>query len=67
MKKKKKALITGLTGQDGSYLAELLLEKEVIFKDDLQEIFGKRPFDTEIEEVKTEEVKTPEVDKISEE
>ena len=48
-------------------LAELLLEKEVIFKDDLQEIFGKRPFDTEIEEVKTEEVKTPEVDKISEE
>ena len=24
---KKKALITGLTGQDGSYLAELLLEK----------------------------------------
>ena len=25
--KKKKALITGLTGQDGSYLAELLLEK----------------------------------------
>ncbi|MDD7914633.1 ATP-dependent zinc metalloprotease FtsH [Polaribacter ponticola] len=48
-------------------LAELLLEKEVIFKDDLQEIFGKRPFDTEIEEVKTEEVKTSEVDKISEE
>ncbi|HBO16897.1 MAG: GDP-D-mannose dehydratase [Candidatus Moranbacteria bacterium GW2011_GWE2_35_2-] len=27
MKKKKKALITGITGQDGSYLAELLLEK----------------------------------------
>src|SRR3989338_5180076 len=26
-KKKKKALITGITGQDGSYLAELLLEK----------------------------------------
>ncbi|MGB3592248.1 MAG: ATP-dependent zinc metalloprotease FtsH [Nonlabens sp.] len=25
-------------------LAELLLEKEVIFKDDLEEIFGKRPF-----------------------
>ena len=24
---KKKALITGITGQDGSYLAELLLEK----------------------------------------
>ncbi len=27
MIKKKKALITGITGQDGSYLAELLLEK----------------------------------------
>jgi len=25
--KKKTALITGVTGQDGSYLAELLLEK----------------------------------------
>jgi cell division protease FtsH len=49
-------------------LAELLLEKEVIFKDDLQEIFGKRPFDVEIEEVKTkEEVETPVVDEISEE
>ena len=27
MTRKKKALITGITGQDGSYLAELLLEK----------------------------------------
>ena len=27
MDKKKVALITGITGQDGSYLAELLLEK----------------------------------------
>ena len=27
MSKVKKALITGITGQDGSYLAELLLEK----------------------------------------
>jgi len=26
-KKMKKALITGITGQDGSYLTELLLEK----------------------------------------
>ena len=26
-------------------LAEHLLEKEVIFKDDLQRIFGKRPFE----------------------
>ncbi len=25
--KKRRALITGITGQDGSYLAELLLEK----------------------------------------
>ena len=25
----KKALITGVTGQDGSYLAEILLEKEL--------------------------------------
>jgi len=25
----KKALITGITGQDGSYLAELLLEKKI--------------------------------------
>jgi cell division protease FtsH len=29
-----------------------LLEKEVIFKEDLEEIFGKRPFDKE--EVKVE-------------
>lgn len=27
----KKALITGITGQDGSYLAELLLEKAMKF------------------------------------
>ncbi len=27
-------------------LAKLLLEKEVIFKDDLEKVFGKRPFDT---------------------
>jgi cell division protease FtsH len=60
-------------------LAELLLEKEVIFKDDLQEIFGKRPFG-EVEEVEeeeskaaavnennTEELDSPKVDKIPEE
>jgi cell division protease FtsH len=35
-------------------LADILIEKEVIFKDDLETIFGKRPFDT-IEE------NTPEV------
>ena len=26
-------------------LADILIEKEVIFKDDLEAIFGKRPFD----------------------
>lgn len=38
-------------------LAELLLEKEVIFKDDLVKIFGKRPFedsDVEVQEIKEE-------------
>ncbi len=33
-------------------LAERLLEKEVIFKDDLEKIFGKRPFNAEEEEEK---------------
>ena len=28
--KKKRALITGITGQDGSYLAEFLLKKNYI-------------------------------------
>ena len=32
-------------------LADILIEKEVIFKDDLENIFGKRPFDTTEEEV----------------
>jgi cell division protease FtsH len=36
-------------------LAQLLLEKEVIFKDDIQKIFGKRPFDEIVEKV-TEKV-----------
>ncbi|WP_088323077.1 ATP-dependent zinc metalloprotease FtsH [Polaribacter tangerinus] len=34
-------------------LAELLLEKEVIFKDDLEKIFGKRPFEEEVIEKKS--------------
>tara|TARA_B100000767_G_scaffold132685_1_gene125957 strand:- start:966 stop:2990 length:2025 start_codon:yes stop_codon:yes gene_type:complete len=38
-----------------STLAELLLEKEVIFKDDLIKIFGKRPFEDELTEMKVEE------------
>lgn len=29
MKNKKVALITGITGQDGSYLAEFLLKKDI--------------------------------------
>jgi cell division protease FtsH len=39
-------------------LAELLLEKEVIFKNDLQKIFGKRPFeqDEQKEEKNNDEV-----------
>jgi cell division protease FtsH len=35
-------------------LAERLLEKEVIFKDDLEEVFGKRPFDKVVESKETE-------------
>ncbi len=43
-------------------LAERLLEKEVIFKDDLEEIFGKRPFEkeTQSEESQEETEVTPE-------
>ena len=37
-------------------LANLLLEKEVIFKDDLLKIFGKRPFEENEEETTKEEV-----------
>jgi len=31
-------------------LADILIEKEVIFKDDLENIFGKRPFDKNLQE-----------------
>lgn len=41
-------------------LAEVLLDKEVIFKDNLEKIFGKRPFEKKEELTKTE-------DKVSEE
>ena len=52
-------------------LAKLLLEKEVIFKDDLEKVFGKRPFD-EVEEkieeiIEEEEVKVSPVEKDTEE
>jgi cell division protease FtsH len=39
-------------------LAQKLLEKEVIFKEDLEEIFGKRPFD-KVEEVVAPKIETP--------
>ena len=42
-------------------LAELLLDKEVIFKDDLIKIFGVRPFEeesTNVSEAKEENSKT---------
>jgi len=41
-------------------LAEVLLDKEVIFKDNLEKIFGKRPFEKEEAEVRKEEKDTPE-------
>jgi cell division protease FtsH len=37
-------------------LAKLLLEKEVIFKDDLLKIFGKRPFEKNEEETTKEKI-----------
>ncbi len=44
-------------------LATKLLEKEVIFKEDLEEIFGKRPWDKEeiVQEVKATEVPEPDI------
>jgi AFG3 family protein len=51
-------------------LAKLLLEKEVIFKDDLEKVFGKRPFDVveeKIEKIIDEEVKVSEVTENTEE
>jgi cell division protease FtsH len=41
-------------------LATLLIEKEVIFREDVEEIFGKRPWDEEIEKQKEEEKKEEE-------
>jgi ATP-dependent metalloprotease FtsH len=41
-------------------LAEALLQKEVIFKEDLEEIFGRRPFEKPEPEVITEAVKETE-------
>src|SRR5690606_20183239 len=44
-------------------LAERLLEKEVIFKDDLERIFGKRPFETPLDEIHENKDKSPENEK----
>ncbi|PQJ73854.1 ATP-dependent zinc metalloprotease FtsH [Polaribacter gangjinensis] len=48
-------------------LAELLLEKEVIFKDDLLKIFGERPFEFEESIVEKKVVEIPSVEEITEE
>ncbi|WP_353779815.1 ATP-dependent zinc metalloprotease FtsH [Winogradskyella sp. 3972H.M.0a.05] len=40
-------------------LAEVLLEKEVIFKDNLEKIFGERPFDKDKSEAQKEENEDP--------
>lgn len=45
-----------------SSLAEKLLEKEVIFKEDLEAIFGKRPFDKEEQPMLKEEEETTKTD-----
>jgi cell division protease FtsH len=39
-------------------LADILIEKEVIFKDDLETIFGKRPFDKEVAKSIEEDLST---------
>jgi len=46
-----------------SQLADVLLEKEVIFKDDLEAIFGKRPFEKEEVESPPKDEKEQAVDK----
>ena len=42
-------------------LAERLLEKEVIFKEDLEKIFGQRPFESEFDQKGQEKMGTPEL------
>jgi AFG3 family protein len=48
-------------------LAELLLEKEVIFKDDLLKVFGKRPFEEIDTTIKDEEVVEEVIEEVIEE
>jgi len=40
-------------------LAKVLLEREVIFKEDLEQIFGKRPWDVEVKEETPQNTSTP--------
>jgi AFG3 family protein len=40
-------------------LADILIDKEVLFKDDLENIFGKRPFDKDIQEERLNNPNTP--------
>jgi cell division protease FtsH len=40
-------------------LAKVLLEREVIFKEDLEQIFGKRPWDPEVVETSNNEPIAP--------
>ena len=42
-------------------LAERLLEKEVIFKEDLEKIFGRRPFESEFDQKGQEKINTEEL------
>ena len=45
----------------------MLLEKEVIFKDDLLKIFGERPFEVEEPETRKKVIENPVVKEIIEE
>jgi cell division protease FtsH len=49
MKGQKKILSDNATGHNA--LAELLIEKEVIFAEDLEKIFGKRPWTSRNDEL----------------
>lgn len=47
-------------------LAKRLLDKEVIFKEDLEKIFGKRPFDKEFDKLGQEKIKAEEDERTEE-
>ena len=48
-------------------MAELLIEKEVIFTDDLERIFGKRPWASRADELMKESSKKPDAEVTTEE